>query len=59
LKQHKLIKVGSSAPTNLIREIYENAKSFGSVVNENKQNLLYNFEKDEKDEKNEKDYTFL
>jgi hypothetical protein len=49
LKQHKLIKVGSSAPTNLIREIYENAKSFGVVVNENKQNLLYNFEKEDKE----------
>jgi len=49
LKQHKLIKVGSSAPTNLMREIYENAKSFGVVVNENKQNLLYNFEKEEKE----------
>lgn len=46
LKHHKLIKVGSTAPTNLIREIYENARSFGDIVNENKQNLLYNFEKD-------------
>jgi len=46
LKQHKLIKVGSSAPTNLIREIYENAKCYGDILNENKQNLLYNFEKD-------------
>ncbi len=46
LKSHKLIKVGSTAPTNLIREIYENAKSFGDVVNENKHNLLYNYEKD-------------
>jgi len=50
LKQHKLIKVGSSAPTILIREMYENAKSFGDVVNENKQNLLYNFEKDKDSE---------
>ena len=46
LKSRKLIKVGSTAPTNLIRQIYENAKSYGDVVNENKQNLLYNFEKD-------------
>jgi hypothetical protein len=46
LKQHKLIKVGSSAPTNLIREIYENAKCYGDILNENKQNLLYNFEKE-------------
>lgn len=46
LKSRKLIKVGSTAPTNLIRQIYENAKCYGDVVNENKQNLLYNFEKD-------------
>lgn len=46
LKSRKLIKVGSTAPTNLIRQIYENAKSYGDVINENKQNLLYNFEKD-------------
>ncbi len=46
LKHHRLIKVGSTAPTNLIREIYENARSYGDIVNENKQNLLYNYEKD-------------
>jgi hypothetical protein len=50
LKSRKLIKVGSTAPTNLIRQIYENAKSYGDVVNENKQNLLYNFEKDKESE---------
>jgi hypothetical protein len=46
LKNHRLIKVGSTAPTNLLRQIYENAKSYGDVTNENKENLLYNFEKD-------------
>jgi hypothetical protein len=46
LKSRKLIKVGSTAPTNLIRQIYENAKAYGDVINENKHNLLYNFEKD-------------
>jgi hypothetical protein len=46
LKSRKLIKVGTTAPTNLIRQIYENAKSYGDVVNENKHNLLYNFDKD-------------
>ena len=49
LKNHRLIKVGSTAPTNLIRQIYENAKLYGDVTNENKQNLLYNFEKDTKE----------
>jgi hypothetical protein len=46
LKNHKLIKVGSTAPTNLIRHIYENAKCYGEVTNKNKDNLLYNFEKE-------------
>ena len=46
LKSHRLIKVGTTAPTNLLRQIYENAKSYGDVTNENKENLLYNFEKD-------------
>lgn len=46
LKSRKLIKVGSTAPTSLIRQIYENAKSYGDVINENKQNLLYNFDKE-------------
>jgi hypothetical protein len=50
LKQHKLIKVGSTAPTNLIREIYENARSYGDIHNENKHNLLYNFEKEKDSE---------
>ena len=50
LKQHKLIKVGSTAPTNLIREMYENAKSYGDIINENKHNLLYNFEKEDEKE---------
>ena len=49
LKNHRLIKVGSTAPTNLIRQIYENAKLYGDVTNENKQNLIYNFEKDSKE----------
>ena len=46
LKQRHLVKVGSSAPTNLLRQIYENAKAYGDVINENKQNLLHNYEKE-------------
>jgi hypothetical protein len=46
LKHNRLIKVGTTAPTNLLRQIYENAKSYGDVMNENKQNLLHNYEKD-------------
>ena len=47
LKQRRLMKVGSTAPTNLLRQIYENAKAYGDVVNENKESLLHNYEKDE------------
>jgi hypothetical protein len=49
LKQRRLIKVGTTAPTNLLRQIYENAKAYGDVVNENKQNLLYNYDNEESD----------
>lgn len=49
LKQRRLVKVGSTAPTNLLRQIYENAKAYGDVINENKDALLHNYEKDEKE----------
>ena len=49
LKQRRLVKVGSTAPTNLLRQIYENAKAYGDVINENKHALLHNYEKDEKE----------
>lgn len=49
LKQRRLVKVGSTAPTNLLRQIYENAKAYGDVINENKETLLHNYEKDEKE----------
>jgi hypothetical protein len=47
LKQRRLVKVGSTAPTNLLRQIYENAKAYGDVINENKDALLHNYEKEE------------
>ena len=46
LKQRRLVKVGSTAPTNLLRQMYENAKAYGDVVNENKEALLHNYEKE-------------
>lgn len=49
LKQRRLVKVGSTAPTNLLRQIYENAKAYGDVINENKDALLHNYEKEEKE----------
>ena len=42
LKKQGLIQVGSSAPTEVIRNIYNNAQLAGIVFNENKDILLSN-----------------
>jgi hypothetical protein len=46
LKTHNMIKHGTTAPTNLLRTIFENMKLCGDVSNDNMNNLLHNFEKD-------------
>jgi len=38
-----LIKIGSTAPVDVLKELYENAKLTGEVNNSNKETLLYNF----------------
>ena len=38
-----LIKIGSNAPVDVLKELYENAKLTGEVNNLNKETLLYNF----------------
>ena len=38
-----LIKIGSNAPVDVLKELYENAKLTGEVNNSNKETLLYNF----------------
>ena len=38
-----LIKIGSTAPVDVLKEIYENAKLTGDVTNSNKETLLHNF----------------
>jgi hypothetical protein len=43
LKKQNLIKFGSTAPNHLLREIYENTKLCGDIINENPQNILHNF----------------
>ena len=43
LKKHNLIKYGTSAPSELLREIYENSKLCGEIVNENATNIVHNF----------------
>lgn len=46
LKGHNMIKHGTTAPTNLLRTMYENMKLCGDVANDNINNLIHNFEKD-------------
>jgi len=42
LRDHNLIKVGSSAPTEVIKQMYESSIMAGDIVNHNKNNLLHN-----------------
>ena len=46
LKEHGLIKVGSNAPNDVVRKIYESSMLTGNVVNNNKDILLHNFMSD-------------
>ena len=48
LKEHNLIKVGSIAPNDVLRKLYESAMLAGEITNNNSETLLYNFSKDEK-----------
>jgi len=45
LHDHGLIKVGSDAPPDVLRNIYESAKMTGEVNNTNKHVMLHNFMK--------------
>jgi len=49
LHDHGLIKVGSDAPPDVLRNIYESAKMTGEISNTNKHVLLHNFMRSEKD----------
>jgi len=47
LRQHNLIKIGSNAPNDVIRKIYESAMLAGEITNNNKETMIHNFIKDD------------
>jgi hypothetical protein len=47
LKTRKLYKIGSTAPDDVLREIYKNAYLTGNVENNNKDTLVHNFLNDD------------
>ena len=46
LRSHNLIKIGSSAPNDIIRKLYESSILAGEITNNNKDILLHNFIKE-------------
>lgn len=50
LREHHLIKIGSNAPNDVLRKLYESAMLTGEIHNNNKDTMLHNFMKDKEEE---------
>ena len=48
LRDHNLIKIGSNAPNDVIRKLYESAMLAGEITNINAETLLHNLTNDDK-----------
>jgi membrane-associated HD superfamily phosphohydrolase len=46
LRNHNLIKIGSFAPHDVVRKMYESAMFAGDITNNNEETMLHNFVKD-------------
>jgi len=46
LKKQNLIKFGTTAPNNLLREMYENTKLCGEISNDNSASIIHNFKEE-------------